>query len=195
MVISWEAGNGTRQAGHRTRDAGRGTRMACGRSWGALALWRSRDFEELSGEISQYLRAARGKMDIVLDADSSPTRTVDARLDRHHGALSQQGFDGFRQPRRFVHFQPQPVTEAVSEGVAVPTVLNVATSQTVGILPFHSRSHGFRGDSIGVSYDLVDLALLTRGGTDHKRPRDVGAVALVLRAEIQQQKIAPLDHA
>src|SRR3981189_1163305 len=107
MVISREAGSGTgegesgkrgagsrkRNAGGGKRDAEHGARMAWGRSWGALALWRSRDFEELSGEVSQYLRAARGKMDIVLDADSSPTRTVDARLDRHHRALSQQGLD------------------------------------------------------------------------------------------------------
>src|ERR1700704_2310057 len=100
-------------------------------------------FEELSGEISEYLRAARGEVNIVLEANSSPTRTVDSRLDRHHRALSQQGLDGFRQPWRFVHFQPQPVTEAMPEGVAVTTVLNVATSQTVGILPFHSCSHGF----------------------------------------------------
>src|SRR6266699_685869 len=122
MVISWEAGNGTRQAGSGMREAGSGQREA---GSGKRDAECSCNLQQLSREISENLGAARGKMDIVLDADSSPTRTVDARLDRHHGALSQQGLDGFRQPWRFVHFQPEPVTEAVSEGVAVTTVLNV----------------------------------------------------------------------
>src|ERR1700680_1668602 len=113
-------------------------------------------FEELASEISQYLRAARGEMNIVLDANSSPARTVDSRLDRHHRALAEQGLDGFRQPWRFVHLESAPVAEAGAEGAAVTTVLNVATSQAIGILSLHSRPHRSRGDGVGVSHDLVN---------------------------------------
>src|SRR5665811_584587 len=94
-------------------------------------------FEELSGKIGEYFRPLRGEVNVVLDADPSPTRTVDSRLDRHHRALSQQGLDGFRQPWRLVHLESQPMTEAVPESGAVPLVLNVATSQTVCILSLH----------------------------------------------------------
>src|SRR5450756_1473721 len=87
-------------------------------------------FEELSGEVGEYFGATRGEVDIVLDANPSPARTVDSRLDRHHRALTEQCLDGFRQPRRLVHLEPKPVTEAVSESVAIASILNVATSQT-----------------------------------------------------------------
>src|SRR5450759_2676971 len=152
-------------------------------------------FEELSGEVGEYFGAARREVDIVFDANPSPARTVDSRLDRHHRALTEQGLDGFRQPRRLVHLESQSVTEAVSESVTIASILNVATSQTVGILSLHSRPYRFRGDGVGVPHNVVDLALLARGGSDHQGARDVGAVALVLSAEIEEEQITALDHA
>src|SRR5882762_6655780 len=69
------------------REAGRGKRRSAPRMPVRSGSWRcSCDFQKFSGEISQNLGAAGGEMDIVLDANSSPTRTVNPRLDRHHGA-------------------------------------------------------------------------------------------------------------
>src|SRR6266550_3193327 len=152
MVISWEAGSGTREAERGKRNAGSGKREAgC-----------SCNLQQLSREIGEYVGTAGCEVNIILDTNSAPARTVDAGLDRHHCALSEQGFDGFRQPWRFVYLESEAVTEAVPERVAIATVLNVASSQTVGFLPLHARAHRVRGDLVGVTHDLVNLALLRR---------------------------------
>src|SRR3979411_2764909 len=93
---------------------------------------RSGNFEQLSSEIREYLGPARGEMNVVLYTDSSPTRTVNSRLYRHNRAFAECRRDSLGQTRSFVHLQSQPVTEAVSKCVAITTVLNVATSETVG---------------------------------------------------------------
>src|SRR5207247_7274402 len=97
-------------------------------------------------EISEYLRAACSEMNVVLDADSSPTRTVDPRLDRYHRACPKRRLDRFRQAWRFVNLESQSMTQTVSEGVAITPFLDVATSQTIGILPLHSRAQCARGN-------------------------------------------------
>ena len=102
---------------------------------------RSGNFEQLSSEIREYLGSARGEMNVVLYTDSSPTRTVNSRLYRHNRTFAERRLDGLRQTRGFVHLESKPVTKAVPKCVAVATLLNVATGQTIGILPFHARAH------------------------------------------------------
>src|SRR5712664_671880 len=148
---------------------------------------RSGNFEQLSSEIREYLGPARGEMNVVLNTDSSPTRTVNSRLYRHNRTFTQRRLDGLRQPGSFVHLKSESVTEAVPKCVAITTVLNVATSETVGILALHTCTYGFGSDSVGVLHDLVDCALFVRCLPEHDRARDVGAVTFVLSAEIQQQ--------
>src|ERR1700716_2110934 len=155
---------------------------------------RSGNFEQLSSEIREYLGSARGEMNVVLYTDSSPTRTVNSRLYRHNRTFAERRLDGLGQTRGFVHLESQPVTQTVPKCVAIATVFNVATSQTVGILPLHARAHRLGGDGVGVPHDLVDIALLARRLADHDSACNVRAVAAVLRAEIQKQKVAALDH-
>src|SRR6476646_3569909 len=124
-------------------------------------------------------------MHIVLDADAAPAGTVDARLDRNYRAFTERCFDGFRQTRRFVDLEAQSVAEAVPERVAVTAVLDVAASKSIGFLPLHARSHRLRRDGVGVTDDVIDLPLLGGRASDHHRPSDVGAVAFVLRSDIQ----------
>src|SRR4029079_13012043 len=130
---------------------------------------RSGNFEQLSSEISEYFRDGRREMHIVLDADPTPARTVNPRLDSYHRARSKRGLDGLRQTGRFVHLEAQSVTQAVTECVSIATVLNVARSETIGILALHSRAYGFRRDGVGVAHDVVDRALLVRRLADHHR--------------------------
>ena len=119
---------------------------------------RSGNFEQLSSEIREYLGPARGEMNIVLDANSSPTGTVNPRLDRHNRALAERSLNGLPQARGLVHLESQPVTETVPKCVAIATVLNVATSETVGILPLHAGTYGLGSDKIGtVSYTHLTL--------------------------------------
>src|SRR3954465_12233734 len=155
----------------------------------------SGNFEQLSCEISQNLWPARSEMDVVLYTDSSPPRTVNSWLDGHYGALPKEGLDGLRQTGGLVDLEPQSMPQAVPEGLAVAMVLNVAASQTIGILTLHPRTHGPGSDGIGMLHDVIDLALLRSRPTEHDGSGDVRAVALVLRAEIHEQQIPPLDHA
>src|SRR5512132_2593601 len=123
-------------------------------------LERSCNFEELSCEIGEYLRAARGEVNIIFYTDSSPTRSVNSWLDRDHGALIKERFDGLGQSGGLVDLKAQPVTKTVPERLAVPLLLDVATGETVRFLPFHSRADGFRSDGVGVPHDVVDCPLL-----------------------------------
>jgi hypothetical protein len=99
-------------------------------------------------------------MNIVLDAHATPTWPVDTGLDRHDGPRTERCFHGFREARSFVDLEAESVTETVSEGVAEATVLNVASSQTIGILPFHSCTHRFGRNGVRVLHDIVDRALV-----------------------------------
>src|ERR1700693_2409309 len=119
---------------------------------------RSGNVEQLSSEISEYLGPARGEMNIVLDANSAPPRTVNPRFDRHNSALAERGLDGLGQTGGFVNLESQSVTEAVPNCGAVATVLNVAPSETVGILPLHACTYGLGSDSVGVLHDIVNRA-------------------------------------
>src|SRR3981189_1847735 len=102
-------------------------------------------------------------MNVVLYTDSSPTRTVNSRLYRHNRTFAQRRLDGLRQTRSFVHLQSHAVTETVPKRVSIATVLNVASSETIGILAFHTCTYGFGSDCVGVLHDLVYGALLVRG--------------------------------
>jgi hypothetical protein len=115
----------------------------------------SGNFEQLSREISQYLWPARSEMDVVLYTDSSPPRTVNSWLDRHDRALPKERFDRLGEAGRLVDLEAQPVTEAVAECFAVAMVLNVAASQTIGILALHTGTHRSGRHRIGVLHDSV----------------------------------------
>jgi hypothetical protein len=104
----------------------------------------SGNFEQLSREISQYLWPARSEMDVVLYTDSSPPRTVNSWLDRYHRAFPKERFDRLGKAGCLVNLEAQPVAQAMAKGIAVATVLNVAASQTIGILTLHAGAHGFR---------------------------------------------------
>src|SRR3954462_745197 len=136
----------------------------------------SGNFEQLSREISQNLWPARSEMDVVLYTDSSPPRTVNSWLYGHYGALPKEGLDGLCQTGGLVDLEPQSMPQAVPEGVAVAMVLNVAASQTIGILALHASADRLGGHRIGVLDDVVDGSLLARRAANHHRSRDIGAV-------------------
>src|SRR6478672_10466066 len=129
-------------------------------------------------------------MHVILDAYPAPTRTIYPRLDGHHRPGGQSCSGSTRQPRRLVHFQPDPVTEAVPEQRAKTATLNVVTSERVGIPPEHSDPYGRRRHPVGLADDIVDPALLLRRLADDEGAGDVRAVALHLGAEVHQEKIA-----
>src|SRR5947207_14451812 len=116
----------------------------------------SRDFQKFAWKIREYLGTAGCEMHIVLYANPTPARTVDSRFDRHHRAGAQRRFDGFRQPGRFVDFQPETVAEAVAKRVAISAVLDVASSEAICLLTFHPGADRARSDSIGVTHDVEE---------------------------------------
>src|SRR3954452_10327968 len=152
------------------------------------------NLQKLAGEISEYLGTAGGQVHVVLDAHAAPTGTIDPWLDRHYRALAKRSFDGLRQARRLVHLQPETMAEAVAERVAITLVLDVAASESIGLLTLHSRAHGLGGYGVGVAHDIVDRALIGGCRSNDDCPRDVRAIALVLGAKVEEQQIATLDY-
>ena len=148
----------------------------------------SRNLQQFSREISQYLRAGGGKVDVVLNADSAPAWFVYPWLDRYHRTFAKKRLDGFCQARCLVNFESKPVTQAVAERVAVAALLDEASSETVRILTFHPGPHRPGRDSVCLAHDVVDLALVAGRLPHHDRACDVGAVPFVLCAEIGSKR-------
>src|SRR3954471_9719785 len=158
-------------------------------------LQRSCDLHQFSREIGEKLWTAGSEVDIVLDANPAPARTVNARLDGYDGTRPQDCLDGFRETRRFVDFQPEAVTETVTERLAVAALLYVAPSQSVGFLPLHPRAYRLGGDGIGVTHYVVNIALFRGRAAHHHRAGDIRAIAFVLGTKIEEQQISRLDLA
>src|SRR3954463_8870758 len=95
----------------------------------------SRELQELVGELREELGTVRREVYVILDANASPTRPIDAWLDRHDRARRQISIGCACQPRSFVHLEPQPVPEPVAEFLTVPTALNVVTRERIRLSP------------------------------------------------------------
>src|SRR5688572_23313254 len=102
-------------------------------------------------------------MDVIFDAHSTPPRAINPRFHRHHRTIDQRSIRGLRQSRRFVHFQADAMAEAVTEQFTEAAVLNVAPRETIGIPPGHPRANGTHRALVGLTDDIVELALFVRG--------------------------------
>jgi hypothetical protein len=97
------------------------------------------------GELREELRAFRSEVYVILDANATPARPINARLDRHDCTRRQQSFCSSCEPRGFVHFDPEPVSEPVTEFLTVPTALNVVTRERVRLSPLLTHPNVARG--------------------------------------------------
>src|SRR5258707_15538776 len=93
-----------------------------------------------------------------------------------------------------MNLQTEPVTKAMAEARPMTKPLNVAPRERVGSHSRHPGLHGGGGDPVCFLHNIVDLLLFRRSGTNDEGPCDVGAIALILRAEIEQQKVSALDY-
>src|SRR5687767_8208661 len=132
-------------------------------------------------------------MHIILDAYSAPSRSIDSRLNRHHGALRQRAVGRPGKPRCFVHLEPEAVTEAVTEKVAVTAPLNVAAGDSVGLSPRHPRPHSGDGSFVGDANDLVEGPLFVGRLPDDHRARHIGAIPARLGTKVQEEKVTAVD--
>src|SRR5687768_6019251 len=130
---------------------------------------------------------------VILDAHSAPSRPVDARLDGNDGVVWKRCFGRPRQPRRLMHLDADPVTEAMAERIAETAVFNVAPRDRVGIPSAHAGVNRAGGALVRLPNDRVDLTLLISRLSDDEGTRHIGAVATDDGAEVDQEKV-PLLH-
>src|SRR5215217_7508523 len=131
-------------------------------------------------------------MDVVLYTDASPPRPVNSRLDCNYGPGNQRCLGCAGKSRGFMHFQPQPMPQAVTESFPVPLSVNVASRERVGSHSAHSCPYRVRSNVVRVAHDLVYLSLLRRWRAEYECPRNIRAVTAVLRAEVEKKKVALL---
>ena len=131
-------------------------------------------------------------MDVVLDTDASPPRPVNPRFDRYYRTGPQGRLRGARKTRRFMHFKPESVTQAVPERLAIPAPFNVAPSEAVGLSTRHSDLNRVGCDMIGVSDNLVYVPLFWRRLTQHESPCHIGAISAMLGPEVDKEELSAI---
>jgi hypothetical protein len=87
------------------------------------------------GELREELWAVSSEVYVILDANATPAGPINARLDRHDCAGRQQSFCSSCQSRGFVHLDPEPMSEPVTEFLTVPTALNVVARERIRLSP------------------------------------------------------------
>src|SRR5512134_1252601 len=146
-------------------------------------------FDQLARGGADHEAPVGGHLDHVLDAHPAEPRHVDARLDRHDGSRGQ-GVRGelAPEPRPLVDVEPDPVAEAVREGVTVPGTLDDLSGGGVDLGPTHPLAHGVDAGLLGLADHIVDLLELRGRLTERDRACHVGVVAAGEGAEVH------LDH-
>ena len=144
-------------------------------------------------EVSEELRAFGVEVYVILDANATPARSINARLDRHDCTGRQQSFCSSSQPRGFVHFDTKPVPEPVTEFLTVPTALNVVTRERVRLSPLLTHPNVPGCQLVRLAHDVVDGPLLISWFPNYDGPCDIGAVTAGRGAEIDEKKLIPSD--
>ena len=92
-----------------------------------------------------------------------------------------------------MHLETDAMSEPVAEQLAKTAPFDVATGDRIRVTPGHAGANVLRGLLIRLANDVVYLALLVCRSANHDGPRDVGAVPLDFRAEVDEQDVAVTD--
>ena len=103
--------------------------------------------------------------------------------------------DGPRQPRLFVHIQPQPVPGAVPERLAKARLLQHRAGRAIDGRRLDTRPDGRDGCLLRGQNGGVKTANLLARRPNRHRPREVGAVSVQNAAEVQHHQVARLEPA
>ncbi len=124
-------------------------------------------------------------MHVVFDPHPAVPREVHARLDGDH-RVGRQGIGvGLRESRRFVHLEPEPVTERMAERLAEPPRRDRIARQRVGIPPGHAGTHTGTRALLRFADQSVQHPLpLGCPRPHHHGARDVRTVAVHLSPEV-----------
>ena len=139
--------------------------------------------------------AVLGDDDEVLDPDAEAAGDVDAGLDRDDVAGAEHVVGALAEARRLVDLEADAVAEAVAELVAVAAVADDRPRDLVGGGSRHAGADRLQRLALGVADELVDLARLALDLADGERPRAIRAVAVDLRAHVEDDEVPGADLA
>src|SRR5438046_4414126 len=148
------------------------------------------DDRQLLGQGGEHLAVLLAADHEILDADAEAVGQVDAGLDGHHAAGAQRLLSvRARESWGLVHVHADPVTEAVTELLAVARTFDHGSRHRVDLAPARTRRDRLHALLLGRAHELVDLTRLRRsalaGGV---RARAVRAVALHACAPVDREQ-------
>src|SRR5205809_2008205 len=157
-------------------------------SWAMMSRFMApklHELQEVRQPVAQELRPRRREMNVVFDPHAAVARQVHARLDRHDRARRQRIVVGPRKPGRFVHFEPEPVTERVAKRLAESAGRDRIARQRIRFAPAHAGAHAGARALLRLADQSVQHPLaLARACPYHHGARDVRAVAIHLSPEV-----------
>ena len=93
----------------------------------------------------------------------------------------------------FVDVQPEPVPGLVAGERSKGRTLQNPKNQIVEIACRKSRAGGVAAGLVGLRYCLIERPIIITGLSDEESAREIGAIALHTRAEVDEQRVARLD--
>src|SRR5688500_15112952 len=144
-------------------------------------------------EVGQQLAAGVGDEHVVLDADAALAGEVNAGFDGDDHARPQLLLAaGLAHRRQLVDVAADAVAETVAEVLAESGALDDVAGDAVGLHGGDAGPEELHGRLLRLLHDLVNLLNLRTDPPDHQRAGHVGAVALVQRAPVEQQRLVAL---
>ena len=101
----------------------------------------STKLQQLTREIGQSSRSGSGEQDIILDANSSPTRTIHTWLDGDHRIERKYRFCRRCEAGPFMNFETDPVPERVTEALGETCRFQMIARYCIGLAPAHASAY------------------------------------------------------
>src|SRR3954469_6851484 len=150
---------------------------------------------QLLRQAAEVATALGGDDHQVLDPYTKLARQVDAGLDRHHFAGLEHVLGALRDARLLVDLDADPVAEPVAEALAVTGGGDPLTGDAVDVLGLDAGRNGLERGFLRLVHGLVDGAGGLAGIAGGKGAGAIGAVAVQLRAHVEDDQLGAADLA
>src|SRR5215472_2054590 len=151
--------------------------------------------EEFLGGRDEHFWPCRADHEGVLDPDAALAGEVNPGLDSDRNPIFESTCPAGSEHRRFVHLQPDSVTEAVTEMVAMASRRDDRAGRGVDSPDVGARNGRCDPGQLRRGHQLIDIALPGRGRAERHGSGHVRVVSGVACAAVDGDQIATLKHA
>src|SRR5215469_3380639 len=151
--------------------------------------------EQFLGGRDERFRPGRADHEGVLDPDAALAGHVNPRLDSDRNPVFEFTCPARSEHRRFVHLQPDAVTEAMPEMVAVTSRSDHRARCGIDVSDIGTLNGCRDPSQLCRRHQVIDLPLPGRGRAECYGPRHVRVISGMPCAAVNSDQVAALKHA